>query len=329
MFLICLILGFSLSGVQAAGQMEKHWQTFSRASMIAEPSGVVQLDNGQILVAEDEKDGPMWLMNMDIDMDASPVDARIGRIRELEDLPFSVNDVEALSRDGLGNIYAITSHSYTRSGRKKATRYKFVRFRVVNGVVTQVQEISNLMQRLIEQHDLIRKTDKITDAKHGGGFVIEGLAVCPGDHYFYIGLRGPLLDGKALVIKIRNTPELFSPSKLNHRAGRIKSELIALDLQGEGIRDIAFDPVLGQFIIVAGSSLAESKPMSLWLWNGQRRAFLRPVKIRGLADFKNAEGITSVRLPTGRRKLMMVSDDGRGLFATANYIFIDYSHLMF
>jgi Protein of unknown function (DUF3616) len=95
------------------------------------------------------------------------------------------------------------------------------------------------------------------------GFDVEGLAVC-GDRVF-LGLRGPVLRGWAIVIQL----ELKSPKR-----GRLKPKRLAdsgkryakhfLDLEGLGIRDLLLDG--DDLLILAGPTMDLDGPAGVYRW---------------------------------------------------------------
>ena len=61
-----------------------------------------------------------------------------------------------------------------------------------------------------------------------------------------IGMRSPLRDGRALVARVENPSAIFESDE----APRIAPSLDELDLGGNGIRAMAFIPVLGAYLLI-------------------------------------------------------------------------------
>jgi len=63
-----------------------------------------------------------------------------------------------------------------------------------------------------------------------------------------IGMRSPLRDGRALVARVENPSAIFESDE----APRIAPSLDELDLGGNGIRAMAFIPVLSAYLLIGG-----------------------------------------------------------------------------
>jgi pSer/pThr/pTyr-binding forkhead associated (FHA) protein len=133
-----------------------------------------------------------------------------------------------------------------------------------------------------------------------GGLNVEGIAVDPNPEHprVLLGLRGPVLNGNALVV----------PIKLLDRQAPLAIENLALDepnaielnLNGQAIRDIQYDSRLRSFLIISGApELEEKTNFTLWEWNGdgnQARDGARP-KEQALLDKKmKPEGVTHLKI---------------------------------
>jgi hypothetical protein len=107
-------------------------------------------------------------------------------------------------------------------------------------------------------------TDALRDDKHLGrflripgkdnGFNVEGLAAADG--HVFLGLRGPVLEGWAVVLVVAPEPDPDDDELLRlGRVGRGKGTYrkLFLDLQGLGIRDLHFDG--GDLLILAGPTM--------------------------------------------------------------------------
>src|ERR1043165_7727785 len=82
------------------------------------------------------------------------------------------------------------------------------------------------------------------EPKARGALNIEGLSATP-DGHLLIGFRNPIPGGKALLLP------MLTPDAVIHGQAAKFGEPILLDLQGLGIRDMAF--WAGQYAIIAGS----------------------------------------------------------------------------
>ena len=132
------------------------------------------------------------------------------------------------------------------------------------------------------------------------GFMIEGLAWDPGEKTLILGLRGPLVDGRALLLRLANPDQAFAG------AAPILSES-RLDLDGQGIRGIEYDETLRGFVLI-GSTTTDPQQFDLWLWDGESAAAER-LEVPGFETLRQPEGLCSVEVGSSR-KLLIVSDDG-------------------
>ncbi|RZL03557.1 MAG: DUF3616 domain-containing protein [Rubrivivax sp.] len=99
-----------------------------------------------------------------------------------------------------------------------------------------------------------------------GGLNIEGLAATP-EGQLLIGLRNPQVEGRALVLPLRNPQEVVTGQQKP-----VFGDLIHLDLGGRGIRSM--EHVGGRYLIVAGPfgqavDVPGRASFALFTWNGQ------------------------------------------------------------
>lgn len=153
-----------------------------------------------------------------------------------------------------------------------------------------------------------------------GGLNIEGIAVDPNPEHprVLLGLRGPVLNGNALVvpIKMRDRQAPLSIENLEMD----EPNAIELNLNGQAIRDIQYDSRLRSFLIISGAPETEEKTdFTLWEWNGegnQSREGARP-KQQALLDKKmKPEGITHLKV-SNQEFVFIVGD-------ASSYAKIDY-----
>jgi pSer/pThr/pTyr-binding forkhead associated (FHA) protein len=133
-----------------------------------------------------------------------------------------------------------------------------------------------------------------------GGLNVEGIAVDPDPQHprVLLGLRGPLLNGRALVVPIK-LRDRQAPLSLENLV-LAEPNAIELILNGQAIRDIQYDSRLRSFLIISGAPETEQKTdFTLWLWGGdsnQVREEARP-KRQALLDKKmKPEGVTHLKI---------------------------------
>jgi hypothetical protein len=314
------------SPVAAAERSEEQPQ-FHPLPGVYEPSAVHQLADGRFIVVEDEQRHPIDLLTPQEDGGFSVVAVPP---KEVFDKGGSgadfrkLDDLEGLDVDERGRVYAVTSHSRTGKGKVKEEREKLVRFEVAGDELRDPRVVKDLKQQLIAAHPALREAAEVVDVKDGNGLNIEGLAFDGDGARLLIGFRGPLVDGKAMLVAIENVDDMFEQAV----APRIAEPAILLDLDGEGIRGMTHDPRLGGFLIISGPlEQVEDVPFRLWFWPGQADQPPRRVTVPGLDGFEHAEGITPVRW-RGKEQILIVSDDGDMDSGTpAQYLILDYEQL--
>jgi hypothetical protein len=289
---------------------------------------VHQLADGRFIVVEDEQRHPIDLLTLQQDGRFSAAalfpkelfdkDGPAAEFRKLDDL-------EALDVDDRGRVYALTSHSRTGKGNAKQEREKLVRFEVDGDELRDPRVVQDLKKQLMAAHPVLKAAAEIEDVKDGNGLNIEGLAFDAERARLLVGFRGPLVDGKAMLVAIENVDEVFETGA----EPRIAQGAILLDLGGEGIRGMTHDPRLDGFLIIGGPlEQVEDVPFHLWFWQGQADQPPRRVTVPGLNGFEHAEGITQARW-RGEERILIVSDDGdMDAGKSAQYLMLDYDQLV-
>lgn len=266
---------------------------------IFEPSAIQQLSDGRFLVAEDEKEHPFALVSLEPDRIVRNVPLEI----DAEDTA-KLDDLEGLTLDARGNLYAITSHSRNSKGEEKKSRDKLLRFRVEGNRMVSPVVLSGLKPALAATHPVFAKAAGILDVKADGGLNIEALEMAPDGQHLLIGFRSPLLDGKAILARLDNPATAFDSGALH-----ISPSLITLDLGGHGLRALSWIPALNGYLLVSGPVAKERTQFRLWYWGGRPDDTPREASVEGLAGFEHAEGVTPAMI-AGTPKILIVSDDG-------------------
>ena len=319
----CLLVavGVSLVSACSVGNADEGFRKFDR---IFEPSGVAQMADGRFLVVEDESSQPVSLFSLDADGNAQEQalwrKSLTGWLSPNRALGI-LEDLEDVSIDEAGRIYAITSHSRKSGGKRDDEREHIVRFVLRGDDVVDMQFRRGLRKAITHGHEFLREASKVRDVKDDGGFNIEGLSFDRERRHLLIGLRAPLMDERAVVVTLRNPHGMFDA----YEAPQIDDRLTLLDLDRGGIRAMAWDPHLGGYLIV---SRRPDKNFKLWLWDGHRDS--QPVRLRApeIGKLRQAEGVTPVvrdGVPAG---VLIVSDEGDGLRGKpGRFVFISYSQI--
>lgn len=287
---------------------------------IHEPSAIQQLPDGRFLVAEDEKEFPFALVTVHADGSASSVPLQLAD--DAEGGFGKLADLEALTGDAAGNIYAITSHSRDTKGEEKKSREKLLRFRVEGDRMVAPVVLTGLKAALAAAHPFLAQAAAIPDAKSDGGLNIEALEMAPDGQRLLIGFRSPLLGGHAILASLDNPAAAFEGAE-----PRIAPELVTLGCGGDGLRALSWVPALNGYLLVSGPVTREQVQFRLWFWRGQAGDQPRPASVDSLPGFEHAEGI-SPAIVAGAQRIMVVSDDGsREAGRAARYLLIDPAQL--
>jgi hypothetical protein len=270
-----------------------------------EPSAIVQLADGRFLIVEDEKEHPFSLVSLDRNgkVDSTPLTPGLF---EFDDGFWKLDDLEGLTLDPSGWIYAITSQSLDGEGDSKKSREKLVRFRIKGDRVVDTSAVRSLKPALLAAHPALAAAAGIRDVKSGGGLNVEALEVSVDGRRLWVGFRGPLLDQRAVVACVENTSGIFDADETPRFAARLES----LDLGGHGIRGLSYVPSLDGYLVIAGPVGPEEAAFQLWFWSSETGAPARRVRLPGLPGIEHAEGVCPAVLE-GRQCLVIVSDDGK------------------
>jgi hypothetical protein len=270
-----------------------------RYSGSCDASGAVPVGASHFLVADDEDNRVRLYSNGGgrprQEIDLSP-DLDLGRGSKEADL-------EAATESG-GLVYWMTSHGRSAKGKARPNRLRLAATKVdrdARGAV-RIARVGSAYRQLLD--DLL-ETPSLSSfglqaaaqlaPKAAGGLNIEGLTSGP-DGTLHIGLRSPLVHGKAVVLTIENAPQLAQGER-----ARIGAPVL-LDLGGRGIRGLSH--VGNDILVLAGDPGSEHRPQ-LYLWTrGTDQA--RPLNGLDLGDLQ-PEAVVSGELEAG---VLLLSDDG-------------------
>jgi hypothetical protein len=189
-----------------------------------------------------------------------------------------VSDIEAAARIG-DTIFWLTSHSLSKMGEDKPKRRQLFATKVVGSrlelVGTRFRDLRALLARLahVDEKLLARRLN------------IEGLAAAP-DGSLLIGLRRPLADGKAQVVRIADPFALVGLAPPARGAVTAPSAWLApLALGGRGIRSIErAGEGAHRYLIAAGGPDDDGVAPKLFWWDGGQRLADGPhPDLRGMA----------------------------------------------
>ena len=209
---------------------------------------------------------------------------------------FDKSDLEGAAAIG-NRIYWISSHSFNSDGEDKKKRKVLFATEVVEGTdgptLKGVGEASiTLRDRLVEAASVAKKE-----------LNIEGLAATP-DGGLLIGLRAPLQNNKALVIRLENPAAVID----NAEAPKFGAPM-EIKLDGMGIRSLE-QVGMGDraYLISAGPVSDSTEGIALYWWSGSGD----PVKVEnfGFGEHPNFKPEAIAVVP-GTQTIAIFSDDGK------------------
>jgi len=175
---------------------------------------------------------------------------------------------------------------------------------------------NDLISALIED-DHLKDFFKIPGKDNG--FDIEGLAVDEGNRIF-IGLRGPVLRGYAIILGLQVETKDDDPFVLKMMAlspdGTTYRKYI-LDLGGLGIREISIDG--NDILILAGPTMDLDGPVTIFRWQNYRKedkgnfvhkdALQEVMQIPFGKGVDHAEGMTRFSTDNGKATALLLVND--------------------
>jgi len=140
-----------------------------------------------------------------------------------------------------------------------------------------------------------------------GGLSIEGLSNTLKAGELLIGFRSPLIDEKALIVRLSNAAGILDSGE-TPRFG----EPLLLDLAGRGIRSIEFWPERQRFVILAGPAGGKGA-FSLYWWTGTPAAQPEEIEAVRFSRMKLGKRVSPEAVFTEARSgtLYVVFDEGR------------------
>jgi len=221
-------------------------------------------------------------------------------------------DLEGATRIG-DIIYWISSHANNSKGKARVERQVLFATKLVGeGADTRLETVGKPYTHLLEDIGADAKTKFLKPyieakiaPKEKDGFNIESLCAVGGQ--LYIGLRNPIIDGKALLVPLTNPHEV-----VQNGARALLGEPIPLFLGGLGFRDMV--KWRDRYLIVAGDYRDRFEDQSalapkLFLWSGKVED-ARPLELKvDLLDLNPEAALVFGDEHNGR--VLILSDDGK------------------
>jgi pSer/pThr/pTyr-binding forkhead associated (FHA) protein len=272
-----------------------------------ETSGVAQVpDTETVVMVDDGKPNRLLMMQL------SAAGQQAGEVTQIP-LNVELIDPEAITYGG-NFFYIIGSQSDPAQGPRNAL-VRFTLNPATRAVSGAPEVIPDLRRVILEALPELRADAEKPGAQ--GGLNIEGIAWDPSQERLLLGLRSPVIGGRAVIIPLNPRLGPLAAGSLQVSQPRT----IQLDLGGHGIRDITYSPVLKSFLIISGAPEdAKRTDFVLWEWNGdadQSKPEAHPRKESTFDRRAKPEGITAVTI--GGRNFVLIVDD------SSRYLKLDYA----
>jgi hypothetical protein len=255
-----------------------------------EASGVTYVPGtDSVLFVDDGRPGEVFLMHLDAEGNQQ------GEIKAIR-LGINIDDPEGITTDGT-YFYIVSSQSRPAGN----DQHGIVRFKLnpASQTVEAIESIGNLKQFLVARVSDLRGMAN-RKAKQDG-INIEGLAWDPVRKRLLLGLRSPVIEGRALVVAL----ELRDPAGPLTEQNISGVQAIRLPIGGFGIRSIEYDDTSKTFSIIAGATETQARTnFSMWEWSGEQTA---PREVSTFSRDLKPEGITRARV--GGREFRFVVFD--------------------
>ena len=214
------------------------------------------------------------------------------------------SDIEGMTLIG-SEVYVIASHARSKDGEKRKGRRQLfgLNYSSVDGHI-QLRPFGKPFTKL---HKALEETQPIPDldfeesAKSPGdepdGLNIEGLSSTPSGSLL-IGFRSPIVDGRTILIEVRNPREILLGSE------PLFGDVHQLILGGTGIR--AFERFETTYLFTTEAQKGKGRPY-LFSWDGQSQ---RPRRVFASLP-KNSNPESLLLFPSaGLSEIHLLSDDG-------------------
>jgi hypothetical protein len=217
-------------------------------------------------------------------------------------LPSNVVDPEGMTFDGTFHYIVGSQSKRTGSRGDGLVRFRFdARARRAEDVAS-IQGLRAFLGRHVAQ---LAGVERQTGDR---SLNIEAIAWDPVKTRWLLGLRAPLVNGKALVVPLELADPLAGFTAANLRVPGGRAFELALD--GAGIRSLEHDAGTGAFRIITGASLNEERlSFRLYAWRGPEQPGEAVVE-RAFPAGTKPEGITRIWLNGAVRTVVVYDGSG-------------------
>lgn len=288
-------LCFVFFEVAAAGDLSVEIAAFD---LLFEPSGVVQVKTGEVIVVEDEGDTPLYCV-----LPQKHPERGVLEKGHFFPVGISVDDLEGITGSEDSILFAITSHSVTQKGKRKQEREQLLRMKVDKNSLTLTGKKGSIQPYVIKiLQEIPGLEDNLLKSIN-----IEGLSFDKSGKKLLVGLRTPTVNGKAIILEILNPFSLFE----HDEPPLFSDQIILLDVGGSGIRAMEYFPQLNRYLLASEVMNKKGKKRSkVWAWDGTENNNPTRVVLPKLKGIKNIEGVAPL-VYENRHYLLIVCDDGK------------------
>ncbi len=220
-------------------------------------------------------------------------------------------------------FYVVGSHGCGRSkGKFRLSSFILARVRVDRqgqpvdraGRTLTRENFAQAVETTYRVSDLLMRAGKAAaffgkDLEASNGLNIEGVAV-EGDTIWF-GLRGPVRNDKTAYLVSGDIADLF---KAGNKRSKAKPEVVPIELDGLGIRDLALLPDK-RLLVVAGAGHGQEVPFKLFVVDPAKPK-VKPIgplaavteQVEGKTKTGKAEGVTVLDIKEDKAQIVILFD---------------------
>ncbi|NND91963.1 MAG: hypothetical protein HKN42_13975 [Granulosicoccus sp.] len=283
-----------------------------RFTSLYEPSGIVPLPDGRFLVVEDESARALRLIS---GSDGNPltgfdVESSVAMPEKMQERwkLAMLDDLEGAAHDRSHRLYVVSSHD-DQLPYWVSRRQKLLRFSIRDGRIADVSVKLTLRRDLLASYprlaDAVRPNRKTKES----GLSVEALAYDRRREVLLIGLRSPLVNDKAIIVRLLN-PDAYLGEGVEPE---FEPDLWTLDLDKGGLRAMAYDDRSDQLLLVSRREHRGNAAFKLWRLPADRTGKVRRIQVGKKDDlFDRVEGLTPFERPGASDSgVLFVRDNGK------------------
>ncbi|TCO54984.1 ExeM/NucH family extracellular endonuclease [Actinocrispum wychmicini] len=280
----------------------------------SDASTAVDLGDGTMVVADDETNVLRVYDRSHSRYPAQEFDVRAAGLALRDDDVTREIDIEASARNG-NTIYWFGSQGQNSSAKTRLNRQELFTTTVNGTTLALGGSYQHLRDDLVAwdvaNGNPLGLQAAATKAPEPDGVNIEGAEFAPDGRTLYLGFRGPVNNGKAIVVPVTNIADLVAANPTTGVTATFGPALL-WDLGGRGVREIRKNAA-NQYLIIAGPSGDGPADFRFYSWDGNpaHQPLLRAGSLDSVAAAGKPEGIVDVPSPlTNASAIQVVTDSG-------------------